>query len=244
MKAESGSKSWEGTDAGASAVSAEYSLKRESLDQSFGLNFSGNLPLRVGFYYLVGTEISRHDLLERVSATRVSGISSDELDQRSVYSFNRNFGFKLYIESGLTFRGDNYSITVGLMGGLDFSYGGGGYGGFYLLTRFYPYGKKWTKIGKKSLVEGYLSAGDDAYGERSYSEAIRQYAEAIKIEPRNIRASYQLACCYALCGRPDQALSWLEYACKLDRSLAGKAWNDKDLSSLRSLEAFKKLTGR
>jgi uncharacterized Ntn-hydrolase superfamily protein len=89
------------------------------------------------------------------------------------------------------------------------------------------------------ITEGYrlVEAG-------KYAEAISLGEEAARLDPDSGQPFYHLACYYARAGDPDKAVHYLEWALKLDPTLAKGAATDTDLTPLRGREDFKVLMAK
>ncbi|AFY95132.1 site-2 protease family protein [Chamaesiphon minutus] len=77
---------------------------------------------------------------------------------------------------------------------------------------------------------------------RNYQVAINTYQKIVEIEPSNATGHYDLACCYALQGQSDLAISHLKCALKLEpEQFKERARKDSDLDLLRKNLIFKNL---
>lgn len=72
---------------------------------------------------------------------------------------------------------------------------------------------------------------------RDLEGAEKAFGRALELGQEVPSSSYNLACCFALRGRADEALSWLKAAVVAGQPIAS-AWGDPDLASLRSNPAF------
>jgi tetratricopeptide (TPR) repeat protein len=77
---------------------------------------------------------------------------------------------------------------------------------------------------------------------RRFAEAAVSFENSLKINPRSSSAWYGSACCYALQGYPEQALSALERAIRLSPSLwRNMASTDINLNPLQKNQRFQQL---
>ncbi len=82
------------------------------------------------------------------------------------------------------------------------------------------------------------------YKDKKYAEAAAAYttvAEAVPGDPLESGAAFFVACCSALAGRKEEALSWLERAVASGYRSFENLESDTDLASLRSEDRYKKL---
>ncbi len=91
--------------------------------------------------------------------------------------------------------------------------------------------------------ESHILYADLAFGllaNGKFSESVKYYEKAIKLEPRGVDF-YNLACAYALLKEKDKALGALEQSLKHGYGSKQQFEGDSDLESVRSDERFKKL---
>jgi len=81
------------------------------------------------------------------------------------------------------------------------------------------------------------------YAEGRYEEAAERGREQLSRYPDGPLLLYNLACCEALAGRPDDAVEHLRRAAELSERLRRAAPRDDDLASLRDLPAFAEIIG-
>jgi adenylate cyclase len=77
-----------------------------------------------------------------------------------------------------------------------------------------------------------------------YSEAVSMMDRANEIDPLDRIVHYNLACAYAIMGKADQALDYLERLTGTDVKTVDWMKNDGDLDSLRDHPRFKKIMAR
>lgn len=87
----------------------------------------------------------------------------------------------------------------------------------------------------------YNGMGLVYYREQNFSQALKLFAAALRIDPKDAVAKYNEACVLALIGRGHEALSSLAEALLLDPKLALTAQGDKDFASLQSIPKFREL---
>jgi choline-sulfatase len=88
-------------------------------------------------------------------------------------------------------------------------------------------------------VETFYTKGKRAYLEQDFDEAAGYFRRAYEVDPTYYEARYNLVCCLALAGRPDEAIAELERLVRdqpgvFDEAIA----TDPDLDSLRSRDDF------
>jgi peptidyl-prolyl cis-trans isomerase B (cyclophilin B) len=88
-----------------------------------------------------------------------------------------------------------------------------------------------------------FTQGMKYYQDEEYKDAIETFKEAIYALPTFNEALYNLACCMAVTGQKDQALMYLNRACRLNMECAEWAKEDKEFDSIRKQEMFKKIIG-
>lgn len=81
------------------------------------------------------------------------------------------------------------------------------------------------------------------YQDQDYKNAIETFKEVIYDEPQFHEALYNLACCMAVTGQKDQAVMYLNRACKLSIECSEWAREDKEFDSIRKSEMFQKIIG-
>lgn len=81
------------------------------------------------------------------------------------------------------------------------------------------------------------------FQDEEYRDAIETFKEVIYAEPTFHEALYNLACCMVVTGQKDQALMYLNRACKLSMECAEWAKEDKEFDSIRKQDMFKKIIG-
>lgn len=91
-------------------------------------------------------------------------------------------------------------------------------------------------------VEELAAEGKQAYFDREFEKAAGYFRRAYEQDPGYYEMRYNLACCLALNGRPDEAITELEALVRdapgvYDAAIA----RDPDLDSLRNEETFKRL---
>lgn len=81
------------------------------------------------------------------------------------------------------------------------------------------------------------------YEDEEYRDAIESFKESIYALPTFSEALYNLACCMAVTGQKDQALMYLNRACRLNMECAEWAKEDKEFDTIRKQDMFKKIIG-
>lgn len=81
------------------------------------------------------------------------------------------------------------------------------------------------------------------YQDQDYKNAIETFKEVIYDEPQFHEALYNLACCMAVTGQKDQAVMYLNRACKLSIDCSEWAREDKEFDSIRKSDMFQKIIG-
>ena len=93
-------------------------------------------------------------------------------------------------------------------------------------------------------VESHTGRGMARMRSKDPEGALRDFNRAAELDPEDAGMLYQLACIYALAGRTDQAITYLETWEK--RGALPREWleNDSDLDSLRDQPRFQALMER
>lgn len=78
-------------------------------------------------------------------------------------------------------------------------------------------------------------------GEKKYEEAIKAYEDVLKIYESDPSVYYNIACCYSLMKKTENALTWLEKAIIYGFTNYGHIINDTDLENIRNAPKFKEL---
>jgi tetratricopeptide (TPR) repeat protein len=71
--------------------------------------------------------------------------------------------------------------------------------------------------------------------------ALKHFSDAVKVDPSDAIARYNLACMFSRLGNPNDALASLQEAFALSPDLISTAQTDPDLNNVRSLSAFEKI---
>lgn len=95
----------------------------------------------------------------------------------------------------------------------------------------------WNPQPYQILAEVYMKMNN-------LTTAFDMYRRVLKLDPENYLAHYNLACLYALQGRPELALESLEQAFKYGYDDEKHVREDADLKSLQGTAAFEKLLAR
>ena len=91
------------------------------------------------------------------------------------------------------------------------------------------------------LFRSYLNRAV-AYLELGWpGKAMEDCRKALKLDPADAAAHYNLACSYSLLGRTREAVQSLERAIVLEPNLRDDAISDEDLDSIRDEEGFARL---
>jgi tetratricopeptide (TPR) repeat protein len=104
----------------------------------------------------------------------------------------------------------------------------------------------WQRVVEANPVNAgfWNSLADAAYGNKDYRRAISAYEKALELGagfPSN--AAYNIACCYALLGEKEQALTWLQKSFDMGFRNLAHSQTDSDLLSLHDDPRFKKIVG-
>jgi hypothetical protein len=104
----------------------------------------------------------------------------------------------------------------------------------------------WQRVVETNPVNAgfWSSLADAAYGNKDYRRAISAYGKALELGagfPSN--AAYNIACCYALLGEKEQALTWLQKSFDMGFRNLAHSQTDSDLLSLHGDPRFKKIVG-
>ena len=92
-----------------------------------------------------------------------------------------------------------------------------------------------------SDAEAWLELGRTLHGLKRYREAIDANLKAVKGEPQRAKASFNLACSYALIGEKDKAIESAAQAVSAGYRVKWSYENDPDLESLRGDKRFQSL---
>lgn len=96
-------------------------------------------------------------------------------------------------------------------------------------------------IPKGDLIAIYIDQGIKYMNIRRFANAEKEFLRVLKLDPKNESALYNIACCYSLWGKTENALDYLEKAVKNGFDDLGHIENDPDLDSLRQTERYKSL---
>lgn len=97
-------------------------------------------------------------------------------------------------------------------------------------------GAKVVLVGGRGERSGsdWYDRGMDLHRSERYEEAIAAFAKSIGAGHREGASAYNIACGYALLGKPDEAFSWLKRAASYGFDVSSYLRSDDDLDSLRS----------
>lgn len=124
---------------------------------------------------------------------------------------------------------------------------GGGYAGFddrYIDLRVDDHPEPVQELQRLLKMQLAFRRQDRAfrlYEAKRYKEAARLFEQILRDLPEDATAHYNYACMLALAGEGKTALTHLERALQLDRSLIRLAERDPDFNSIRNTEAFKQI---
>jgi transcriptional regulator GlxA family with amidase domain len=90
-------------------------------------------------------------------------------------------------------------------------------------------------------AEAWLQLGRAVHGQKRYREAIDAYLHAVQGAAERPKASFNLACAYALVGEKDKALDAAEQAVASGYRVKWSYENDADLASIRGEARFRTL---
>lgn len=127
---------------------------------------------------------------------------------------------------------------------------GGGYAGFddrYIDLRVDDHPEPVQELQRLLKMQLAFRRQDRAfrlYEAKRYKEAARLFEQILRDLPDDANAHYNYACMLALAGDGKTALTHLERALQLDRSLVRLAERDPDFNSIRNTEAFKQIIQR
>lgn len=96
-------------------------------------------------------------------------------------------------------------------------------------------------IPKGDLIAIYIDQGIKYMNIRRFANAEKEFLRVLKLDSKNESALYNIACCYSLWGKVENALDYLEKAVKSGFDDLGHIENDPDLDSLRQTERYKSL---
>jgi tetratricopeptide (TPR) repeat protein len=88
----------------------------------------------------------------------------------------------------------------------------------------------------------YNGLGLAYYRAKNYPQALKLFAAAMRLDPKDAVAKYNEACVLSILGRRDEALESLADAVSLDPRLLQTARKDTDFSNIRSFPRFREIT--
>jgi tetratricopeptide (TPR) repeat protein len=88
----------------------------------------------------------------------------------------------------------------------------------------------------------YNGMGLAYYRAKNYPQALKLFAAAMRLDPKDAVAKYNEACVLSILGRRDEALESLADAISLDPQLLQTARKDTDLANIRSVPRFREIT--
>lgn len=93
---------------------------------------------------------------------------------------------------------------------------------------------------KKTRSYLYNAIGLDEYKKKNYDGAISFFDDAYRTDTTNAQALFNAACCYALKGEVDSAITHLKFAAKIKSMdwVVKKVAKDSDFDAVRSSEKF------
>lgn len=89
-----------------------------------------------------------------------------------------------------------------------------------------------------------IERATELYNEKKYEESIKSYQEALEIEDTDSSVYYNIACCYSLMNKVEDALDWLEKSIIHGFTNYGHIKNDTDLENIRNTPKFKELIAK
>jgi len=91
---------------------------------------------------------------------------------------------------------------------------------------------------REEELRTYIRDAMTAYTREEYDKSIDLYKKALEIKPDHPTVTYNVACCYALMEKEDEAIQWLEKTVELGNY---KFDDDPDFENIKETEGFKKL---
>jgi tetratricopeptide (TPR) repeat protein len=88
----------------------------------------------------------------------------------------------------------------------------------------------------------YNGLGLAYYRAKNFSQALKLFSAAMRLDPKDAVAKYNEACVLAILGRRDEALESLADAVSLDPRLLITARKDTDFASIRAFPRFREIT--
>lgn len=88
----------------------------------------------------------------------------------------------------------------------------------------------------------YNGLGLAYYRAKNFSQALKLFSAAMRLDPKDAVAKYNEACVLAILGRQDEALESLADAVSLDPRLLVTARKDTDFASIRAFPRFREIT--
>jgi tetratricopeptide (TPR) repeat protein len=99
--------------------------------------------------------------------------------------------------------------------------------------------KNFNRIPTRDLAALILEEGNNYLKIKKYEQAEKDYLQVLDLEPKNEYALYNLACCYSLWGKTEQALVYLKKSIEAGFEDASHMDQDTDLDPIRDDPRFK-----
>ncbi len=99
--------------------------------------------------------------------------------------------------------------------------------------------KNFNRIPTRDLAALILEEGNNYLKIKKYEQAEKDYLQVLDLEPKNEFALYNLACCYSLWGKTEQALAYVKKAIEAGFEDASHMDQDTDLDPIRDDPRFK-----
>jgi tetratricopeptide (TPR) repeat protein len=101
------------------------------------------------------------------------------------------------------------------------------------------HGQTVNLISKRDLAGLILDQGNKYLQAKKFEQAEKQYRQVLEIEPKNEVALYNLACCYSLWGRTDEAIDYFKRSIEAGFDDVDHMEKDTDLDPIRDDPRYK-----
>jgi len=99
------------------------------------------------------------------------------------------------------------------------------------------------EAGYKDLLKnlGFLKRAEDFYRQGDYQNSLKEFEEALKVNPKDVNALYNTACVHSLLGNKEQAVMYLKKA--VEAGWRDVKWMEKDtdLNAIRDEPAYQEI---